>query len=287
MKKALVTLAVGEHHSGLFEKYCLSNWQEYCYKFDFELIVIKSSLDESVRGVNRSVAWQKLLILSQTWSSEYDQIVWVDSDVVINSEYAYDITEGVPVDKVGAVDTHSIPTKEIFALSNLRLEKIWDGQNINHISGNFYTTRGIPGEHLTDVVQTGVFVCSPTHHKAIFEYIYNHYEDTKGAEWNYEMPAMSYELLTADLITWISPRFNFCVSYILTAFYPEVLDQKSENIKSDLISRIIRKLTNAGHNKIETINPETQALKNIYGLSIFMHFAGCSNLMSGMKDILK
>ena len=96
--------------------------------------------------------------------------------------------------------------------------------------------------------------------------IYNSHEDMHGAEWNYEMPAMSYELIKDDKVYWISTSFNFCVGNILAAFYPDELNKKN------LINRICNKLN---------INfaVKNKVLQNIYSLSIFMHFAGRSGSM--------
>jgi hypothetical protein len=250
MKKAIVTIAIGERYSQMFHLVCQNNWMEYCDRFSYDLILISDSLDKSERAKLRSVAWQKLLILSQEWASEYDRIVWVDVDVIMNSNYAYDICDGVPVEKIGAVDSYSIPTREIHRIALSRLYDGWKSSCMPFIEnlspGQYYTNRGINGGHLDNVVQTGVMVCSPIHHREIFEKVYYGYEDKNGAEWNYEMPSLSFELLQNNLVHWISPRFNFCVSDVEAAFY---------------------------------YNSKDSHLKDIYDLSVFMHFAGCAHKM--------
>ena len=259
MKKAIVTIAIGEKYLSTFSSICHESWDLYCDRFGYDLIVIAHPLDSSERASKRSPAWQKLLILSQPWSNEYDRIVWVDLDVIINNANAYDICNGVPIEKVGAIDAYSIPTKEIHDISLKSMYANWLDMGVPFIDnlqpGAYYTNRGIPGEDLDSVVQTGVFVCSPKNHREIFEDIYYRYEDTNGAEWNYEMTAMSYELIKNNAVHWISPRFNFCVGNIEAAFYN-------------------------GMNQIEY-------LPRIYNLSIFMHFAGCMNKMPTMNQLLK
>jgi hypothetical protein len=92
--KAIVTLAIGERYLKMFERYCWKNWQVYADKYNYDLIVITDPLDNSERAKLRSPAWQKLLILSQDWSDKYEQIVWIDTDIIINNENAYDICSG-------------------------------------------------------------------------------------------------------------------------------------------------------------------------------------------------
>lgn len=280
-KKAIVTLATGKKYQTLFDKHCRDNWQTYCRAFNFDLIVLNDLIDKTDRAMKRSPAWQKLLILSQEWSAAYDQLVWVDADVIMNSSYAYDICRDVPIEKVGAVEAYSIPSGEIHDIALQRLYTLWTNNDVKYMDNlnpaAYYTNRGIPGDMLKEVMQSGVFVCSPRHHREIFEHIYYHYEDTHGAEWNYEMPAMSYELLRSDHIWWISPRFNYCVMNIMAAYYPELL----------LSGNSLKKRAYGKINKVLPMpwlyRKESACLRNIYELSIFMHFAGCADLMYMMR----
>ncbi|WP_413668927.1 hypothetical protein ACEN9X_02620 [Mucilaginibacter sp. Mucisp86] len=287
MKKAIVTLCIGEKYKNLFDEYCRSNWTAYCDMFNFDLIVIDQNLDTSERASKRSPSWQKLLILSQPWSDKYDQIVWVDTDVIINTNNAFDITSSVPLEKVGGVDQYAIPTKEIFDISLKRLYDVWTRDKVpfidNRTPASYYANRGLPVNQLQKVMQAGIFVCSPSHHRERFEYIYHNYEDTHGGEWNFENPAMSYELVKDDLVKWIAPQFNFCVINIISAFYPYLLNIKPSALKS-FYYKIVRRLTEK--EPLQTSEAELQALKNIYELSVFMHFAGCPHLMPKMKSIL-
>jgi hypothetical protein len=283
MKKAIVTLTIGSAYEKLFTYYSRDNWQTYCDNFDYELIVITNPLDNSERALKRSSSWQKLLILSQEWSCDYDRIVWVDSDIVVNNIHAYDICSNVPAAKVGAVEMYSIPTREIHDIALDRLYKYWKKHNTPYIDNltpeSYYTKRGIPGAGLTEVVQAGVLVCSPKDHRQIFESVYNNYEDTHGPEWNYELPPISYELLKAHMVHWISPRFNFCVYPVMAAFYPDFFSKKNSSITS-IVDKLFRRLRIGDQQKAELIY-----LKNIYDLSIFMHFAGCSNMIPRMSRI--
>jgi hypothetical protein len=286
IKKAIVTLAIGKPYEDMFNKICRPSWTEYAERFNFDLLVIKDPLDITERAIKRSPAWQKLLILSQAWSSQYDQIVWIDTDVMINNKWAADITENVPLEMVGAVEQYSIPSREIYRIALERQYKDWDAKNISYLDNlnpeQFYNNRGICCDGISDVVQTGVFVCSPKHHRQIFENIYYNYEDTHGSEWNYEMPAMSYELLKNNLIFWISNRFNYCASDVLAAYYPHLL-----GIEQTIIRRIIRKLAKK-LNFSQTLPKELLvAINNVYDLSVFTHFASCSRLMMPFHSYLQ
>ena len=285
MKKAIVTLVVGKKYEEMFNVYCKDNWQKYCEIFDYDLIVIKKTLDKSQRALERSVAWQKLLILSQEWSDKYDQIVWIDSDILINYKKAQDITSHVSIEKVGAVESFSIPSKILHNIALKRKYDEWKKNNIAYIDnltpGEYYTNRGIAGGNLKEVVQTGVFVCSPKYHRKIFERIYYNYEDiNKTAEWNYEMPAMSYELLKANLVEWIPNEYNYCVLDIISSYYQFIFFQKISIIK-----RIFVKLIKIiGIKKYNVLTPlQTKSLENINTNGYFIHYAGCHHWMKHNK----
>ena len=213
MKKAIITLIIGNKYEKMFNTYCRKNWQIYCEKYNYDLIVINKFLDDSKRAKERSPAWQKLLILSQPWAKNYDQIVWVDSDVLINNKIARDITSQVEIKSFGAVNAYSIPSKDLHYISMKRNYDYFIENNIEFIDnlkpGQYYERRGIPGGDLDQVIQTGVFVCSHDHHREIFEHVYYSYEDiNKTAAWNYEMPAMSYELIKSNEIKWLPVTYN-------------------------------------------------------------------------------
>ncbi len=286
-KKALVTLAIGKKYERMYERYCQNSWRKYCNNHSYDLIVITKPLDDSPRGQERSPSWQKLLILSQDWSSKYEQVVWVDTDVMINAELAPDIAEIVPVEKVGAVEAYSIPSREIYKIALQRAYDNWRSQGVKYIDNStpslYYQNRGIPSSDLDKVVHGGVFVCSPKEHREIFEFIYYNYEDKyKTPEWNYEMPALSYELLKNNMVTWLPPQFNFCVWELISAFYPFIFHA---NLLEKVIDRIRQNLG------LRALDPKfslkCQCLKNIYDLGYFIHFAGCARLMEYLHQYLQ
>lgn len=282
--KAIVTLAIGDKYESFFDKICKRSWQEYCDRYSYDLVVIKSHLDTSDRALKRSPAWQKLLILSQDWSSEYEQIVWLDTDIIINTKTAADIAGLVPSNKIGAVEAYSIPSRFIHDISLKRQYDHWKKLSINYLDNlspqSYYLNRNIQGNHLDEVVQTGVLVCSAKYHKDIFEHTYYNYEDNDGAAGNYEMPALSFELVRQKMVHWLQPEFNYCVADITAAYYPFIFN------KTDWLSRLVNIMQrlpalNRFYNKNTIL-----ALQNIYDLGYFIHFAGCSKLMNPLHQSL-
>jgi hypothetical protein len=272
VKKCIVTMTVGERYIQDFNLYAKSSWLEYCQKYSIDLIILDTPLDKSLDAKKRSPAWQKLLILSQDWSSNYDQMAWLDSDIIINSSSSPDIFSFVPISKLGLVEAFVFPTPNIFRLSILEQYKRWDNEGRhfmrNENANSYYLNRGIAIEGYADnlkVLQTGVVVCSPSYHKRLFEEIYFNYEDYFGPSGNYEMPAMSFEIYKSKLWEPLPQEFNIIARDFIHVFYPE---PHPVNKVRDMIYKILRRLLLISD------------LKRTLQLSYFMHFAGSAYLMS-------
>jgi hypothetical protein len=276
MKGCIVTLTIGKAYASQFTSLCISNWSLYAKKHNLDLRIIEDSLDREPRAQKRSPAWQKLLILSQEWSSSYDFIIWIDSDVLINTSRAPNILEFAEESRVGIVDSMAFPTKEMYRFQLAEQYELFAKERrrffYNLDASDYYRNRGIkPTKYSTHVLQTGVFVASPKVHRNLFESIYFNYEDSLGPEGNYEMPAFSFELLENKIWHFLPPEYNLIVRDFLSLFYP------AANLSdSSLVNRLLEKLS-LRDSILEL------ALDRCFNLSYFTHFAGCQYLMKKVK----
>ncbi|MBF0566424.1 MAG: hypothetical protein HQK89_14430 [Nitrospirae bacterium] len=221
--KAIVTLAIGAQYKELWDKLCRPSWQSYAVRHGYDLICIDTPLDLSERAMKRSPAWQKCLILSQDFSKDYERIVWIDSDIIINASAAPSIVESVPEDMAGAINVWASPTPGWFDTALKRLMDM--NPNIGTFGttpAEYYEKYGLPAE-FDAVVQTGVLVLSHRH-REILEHTYYAYEEKGGPEWHYEMRPLSYEFLRADCVQWIDNRFNMSWPVYKCLFYPFLLN---------------------------------------------------------------
>jgi hypothetical protein len=275
--KAIVTLAIGKKYLTQWRQLCQLNWQKYADKHGYDLICIDTPLDSSERAQRRSPAWQKCLILSQDFSREYERIVWIDSDILINFIDAPCIVENVPVEKIGATNAYSSPTKALYSQILKRQYQYYEycGDNpiINNTARDYYSIYGLPPQ-FDDVVHTGVLVLSPNHHRQILEKAYFDYEEKGDASWNYEMRPLSWEVLNADSIHWIDHRFNLIWLDYVCLNYPFLLEKSSNKVTRKL-RRVMSKLPLLPHSKLRKICASTAYLN-----SFFLHFAGSAYDMS-------
>jgi hypothetical protein len=261
-KRAIVTLAIGPNYAERFEQFCRKDWTAYAERHGFDLIVIKEPLDASERSRKRSPAWQKCLILSAPDMAAYERVVWVDSDICIDPK-APSILEGVPAERIGAIDEHRYPTPE---LRQIILESIiaaapdtaelgrrywqeWRDASVWHAGA------GLPGGQ-AHIVQTGVLVLSPKHHRELLEHVYYAYDE--GGP-NYEMRPLSHEIQARGLQHWIDPRFNALVWWMF-------------------LHRSMAK-------PIETQSEMRNFLLESYTSNYFLHFAGCAHLMPLLASV--
>jgi hypothetical protein len=237
MKKAIVTLAIGKPYEAMFEKYCQPLWSLYAKKHGFDLIVITHHLDDSPRSKSRTPAWQKCLILSDPRVQQYDRVVWVDTDILINPN-SPDVTFGVPLEKIGVVDEAATPHKDDLKLYLERFRQYFypdesklvdnstkapDHAMVEYLKYAFnpsayYNDFGLSG-NFESIVQTGVMVLSPSHHRELLEHVYYNYED-KGPEWNYEQRPLGYEILKQNQEFWMPTKFNMTWVILKALQYP-------------------------------------------------------------------
>ena len=280
MNKCLVTLTLGESYKERFEEFSRASWVSYCNRHSIQLIVLDKPLDDSLRAQKRSPAWQKLLILSQDWSDSFDQIAWVDSDIVINSQRAPNLFSFVSPEEIGAVEAFVFPTANMFTAGLLERYETWEGQGRkfmrNTTASQYYSNRKISSESVGNsylpVVQTGVVVSSPKHHKLLFESIYYSYEELFGPEGNYEMPAMSFEISRSGYWKPLPQEFNIVVQDFLQFLIPAKNErEKDQRISLFSISKLFHKILIGSY------------LQRILQMSFFLHFAGSAYLMRKLR----
>jgi hypothetical protein len=221
MKTAIVTIAIGAAYSARFRAHCFPGWSRYAQRHGFELVVIEEPLDQTPRATARSPAWQKCLVLRPDIAGRFDRVIWIDSDILINDR-APSVAEGVPFEKIGATDEHLFPSpqlrRQMFTAllqqaqaNNTGLAKTW----ATYLDpADWHAAWGLPRSGRS-IVQTGVMVLTPKHHRELLEHVYYSYEDHGGEPMNYEMRPMSFEIQKQGLLHVLDNRFNALLIFLI------------------------------------------------------------------------
>jgi hypothetical protein len=140
-KCCLVTICIGEKYLQQYNSLFRESQENYAKKcgYDFKIITdyIKEPRHFSV------ISFNKVLVCDYNWSSEYDFIIFVDADVIINKNAPpiHDFYEFG--DKIGVVNQSQPTLQARFAVQKHKtfLRDIFDKyskQQINHKSGFHY-----------------------------------------------------------------------------------------------------------------------------------------------------
>lgn len=184
MKVALCTFVIGERFEKLFDRYSARSWQEYCRAHGYQLFVFRKPF-RPLPG--KSLAWQKLFTLDQPDLDRFDQVIWLDSDILINRSAP---PLEVPLGRLGFV--REIP----FTGS----EESW------------YALFSLPSA--PEIVQTGV-LCLDRSHQPILRKALAYPETSM-----YEMPALSWCIAQANVGYHLDRRFNALLGSIMLDYAP-------------------------------------------------------------------
>lgn len=283
-KKAIVTIAVGQKHYQLWKKYAEYSWKKYAEKHGYDIICFTEPLDNSERAKKRSAAWQKCLILGREELTSYKQIIWLDSDIIINPYTSPCIVSAMTSNKIGAIKAWEFYTSSIYQLIQNRMKfyAIKHKLPTSEIGKQYFVDYGLPP--ISEMaVQTGVLVLNKDLHKEILEKVYYQYEDKGAPVWHYEMRPLSYELINADMVEWLDMKFNYVVESLKAYQYVDKYPRNYfERIMRGLKIKFFNLLYKAG---IRTW--EEEMIVNAFNEGYFIHFAGNAKEMVFSKGLVK
>ncbi len=83
MKVLLVTVAIGEQYLKQYYNLFYESQYNYAIKNGYDFKVCTDYLDK-VHQHKTTVSFNKVLVCSQEWSANYDFIIFIDADILIN-----------------------------------------------------------------------------------------------------------------------------------------------------------------------------------------------------------
>ena len=202
MKVLLVTIAIGEKYLLEYNNLFRESQINYALKHGYDFKVITEFLDEYIKKKS-TISFNKLLLCNQEWSNDYDFIVFIDADIIINVN-SPPIHNCIDYENcIGIIDEQTQPSKE----RRLKIQKKvgWETN-----ARDYYKLCGFDIQ--TDMIlNTGVLVFQPKIHKDFLQNIYNKYviqSITHYSGFHYEQSCIGYEIQQAKLYKILDNKFN-------------------------------------------------------------------------------
>ena len=272
MRKALVSLAVGDRCYGPWSRYLHANWSAWCQRNCYDLIVFNSFLDTTSLGSRRSPAWQKLLAMSSPKLLDYDTAFWLDADVVICPDAQDPADFEIPGQVSMARDVGSPLAHEPHWFKAEWSRVLCSSLQRNHgcainpsiysdpSSFSYYLLWGF-NQFTRPLFNTGLILFQPQIHSSLFADIYYRWLDG-GPGSLHEMIPLNLELCQRNLINELPVSFNQLagVQRAVWSSYPNDVQALHKIQSSQKLSL-------------------NQFLERLIESTSFLHFAGAQNVM--------
>lgn len=273
--KALFTLAIGAQYQNLWQTHCRPNWEAYARRHGYDIVVIDQPIKRLEDAPRRPPHWQKCFILSHPRAGDYEDVVYLDSDIMINYHRAPCVVAANRPGYVGAVRFDHYLDDDL----NAYLIAVRKGNFISYEKraamrradnkpallppADFSSYYGLymsgrDEAHLPRI-NSGLLVMKPAVHRERLETIYQQSFEEARDEWvngtlEIDQTFLTWKLLQAGLINLLDERFNRIASFEHAIHYPFTLIFKDETLLRMCF---------------------TSMLHNCY----FLHFARCQGMM--------
>jgi alpha-N-acetylglucosamine transferase len=202
-KVLLITIAIGENFLKEYNRLFRESQENYAKKHNYDFKVITDFIDSTYSHSNMSLFFQKTLVFSQEYSENYDLVIFIDSDILININSPPIHTYITDKSLVGIIDEYSQPTPE----KRIQIQRMWGWET----SATEYYKICNFDINTTHVFNSGVIACNPKIHGEFFKNIYNTHlpnsiNHTRGP--HYEQTSIGYELQRTQTYQILPNQFN-------------------------------------------------------------------------------
>lgn len=235
MKCCLVTICIGEKYLKEYNKFFKPSQEKYAKKWDYDFKILTDYIKEPKHP--HLISLNKILVCDYQWDKEYDYIIFVDADIVINENTPPIHNEYNFGDKIGVVN-QSQPTLQA------RIEtQIHRGFEIT--AKDYYRSKSKHIIETQHIINTGVLVIQPKKHKLFLRNIFDTYykkQINNKSGFHYEQSVIGYEIQKNNMHFFMNMKWN--------ALW--------------------------GNNKyfFNTIKKQLLTLQGFYDSNYFIHFAG-------------
>lgn len=215
-KVAVVTLTIGEKREA-YERLFVPSIRAFAEKWGYDFKQIIDPIDSSVQMEDKyKLCMQKLLLPRISGILDYDWVIYIDADILINFEKAPNILDEVVSGKICAVNERSI-----FGNSSLITDfwKLFD-PSYPPTAEEYYPFLNFP-ETFSKQFNAGFFCFEPRVHKDFFEELYTTYSPRvfAGENLDGDQGPLNYETNKRGLVHYMDERWNRVWIYSRFIFY--------------------------------------------------------------------
>jgi len=238
--KAIFTLVLGEEYERHWETYARPSWEEYGRRHGYDIIPVNKPIRELHPLSVRPPHWQKCFVLSHPDAGRYEDVVFLDSDIMINYHRAPCIVKANEPGKIGCVRFDRYLDDDL----NAWIVGVRKSQFMNYAGRKAVRDKDPRPALLPDVdfskvyreytpdnrdlprINSGVLVFKPRLHREFLESVYfDSFKDAKdewvnGVEIDIDQSYLSYRMIRAGLSNLLDERFNIIASFEHAIHYP-------------------------------------------------------------------
>jgi hypothetical protein len=259
-RKAIFTILHGDSYVDTWKRYCEPGWRAYADRHGYDLVVVTEPIRLEHPLSVRPIHWQKAFIPRHPRAKDYEDIVYLDADILINYHRAPCIVSANPTGKIGAVRFDQYIDDDFnYYLIFIRQSKF---RNLQERIRQHQQTPGVVtlsgpdfaaeyGQYSSDLsrplINSGVLTMKPALHGDLLEKIYHDsfVEMSDGAETrcgqkgNFDQVYLTHKLLEADMIQLLDERYNCIAYYQMALHYPFLFAAFSEELARVALTTIL------------------------------------------------
>lgn len=239
MKNAIVTFTIGPHEH--YDRLFLPSVREYAKRLgaDYHQITeLPVPMDiSSCSAVTRkhTICMQKMLIAGLDWAQEYEWILLIDADILVNFNNAPNIFEHV---KDGFIN--GVNEREQYGLDDYSKEawKLIDYGKNPSTAEEYYAKYNFDFQS-TAQVNGGFLVFQPKKQKDFFKLVYSKYMPRilQGEDVDGDQGPLNVEGWRHNRLHLLDPRWNRGWMFVHSLFYPFLDEKKDKNMLQQAFKR--------------------------------------------------
>lgn len=222
-KVLLVTISIGDKYLKIYNKLFKPSQEFYAKKNGYDFKVITDFLDKKYQHYT-TISFNKILVCSQSWSKNYDYIIFVDADIIINNN-APPIHNFINLgDNIGIADEFSQP--------NIEARKLFNKKNGFEKNPQEYYRLSELDINTDILLNTGVLILQPNKHNEFLKNIYNKYVEKSinhPREFHFEQSCIGYELQKNKKFKILDNKFNAIWILYKSYGYSDILKFYQDN----------------------------------------------------------